>query len=113
MPWNAGTITACSFTLVDAAGQPVAGAVTTNVDVSEATLTLAVALGYGQQYTAWLAGTIRTRAGGAWARMLSRFTVERDPVTTTYLPLVVKEGGQDEAKIQCHPGACAFLCRPA
>jgi hypothetical protein len=91
---SAGTITASSFTLVDAAGRPVAGAVTTNVDASEATLTPAAGLAYGAAYTARLAGTIRDAGGRSLgADVVWRFTVERDPVTYTYLPLVVRGSG--------------------
>ncbi len=88
-PMNAGTITASSFTLVDAGGRPVAAAVTHNTDTRRATLAPAAALVRGATYTARLAGTISDTGGRPLgADVVWRFTIEPSPVAGIYLPLV-------------------------
>jgi hypothetical protein len=88
-PMNAGTITASSFTLVDAGGRPVAAVVTHNTDTRRATLAPAAALVRGATYTARLAGTISDTGGRPLgADVVWRLTIEPSPVAGIYLPLV-------------------------
>lgn len=113
-PMSATTIVEGAFTLTSEAG-PVAGEVEYVASEQRATFTPDEALAYGTEYTATLAGTVRSEAGGHVTGTTSgalswSFTTEEEPVdeadvtavtvTPPTLALLVDQSGQLTADVE-------------